>query len=141
MKKIHHTAEQIRLLFIHSIINITCFYKLILNQMRLFKRSSVTLKSTWSICVKLNNFVFVKRKLQASLRNQTCNLILCSVTKSNPEQHSKDEQSCVISLQTCTEIAVLGLKPFSTGTGGVTEVQSAWKSRFCAAVDVNVSTH
>lgn len=113
-EKIHQTAEQIRLLFIHSIIKIICFYKLILssNVLKLFKRNTVTLKSTWIIYVEPNNSTFVKRKLQASLRNLTWYLILCLMTKSDPQQHREDGPSCVISLQTCTEYAVLGLKPF-----------------------------
>lgn len=75
-------------MFIHSIIKIIFFYKKVLksNVLKLFKRNSVALKNIWIICTKPNNSAVVERKMQASLRNQTCYSMFCSMTNSSTEK-------------------------------------------------------
>lgn len=75
-EKIHQTAEQIRLLFIHSIIKIIRFYKLILNSngLKLLERNSIILKTTWIIYLKPNNSTMCQKKVASLIKKS--NLLL-----------------------------------------------------------------
>lgn len=75
-EKIHQAAEQIRLLFIHSIIKIICFYKLILNSngLKLLERNSIILKTTWIIYIKPNNSTMCQKKVASFIKKS--NLLL-----------------------------------------------------------------
>lgn len=75
-EKIHQAAEQIRLLFIHSIIKIICFYKLILNSngLKLLERNSIILKTTQIIYIKPNNSTMCQKKVASLIKKS--NLLL-----------------------------------------------------------------
>lgn len=98
-EKTQQTVERIRLLFIHTINKIICFYQLILKS-NVFKLLEKQCHFEYYMDCLRKISLSIKTKLQASLRNQACYLILCSIRKSEQQQHGEHRQPCVIYLQT-----------------------------------------